>query len=178
MFKNILCLYLLLIAPLSMAGNNSNVTLPAGQIRVQGEIVAETCEVEASVVHMGQVSSYRFSGVGDDADPVPFSLHLRDCKPSVSDHVRVVFRGVADSQNSDVLSIGEGNGIASGVGIALFDEEGQLIPLMPIDLEPQDWKHLTEGENDLQFIAKYRATKDRVIGGAANAQAWFSLIYQ
>ncbi|HGM7585001.1 TPA: fimbrial protein, partial [Serratia marcescens] len=81
----------------------------------------------------------------------------------------------ADGKNPDVLSVGEGEGIASGVGIALFDEQGQLIP---INSEPQSWKSLTKGTRILQFVAKYRATGNSVIGGAANAQAWFSLTYQ
>ena len=179
MLKTRLGLFLLFIAPLSIAGNKWNVTLPGGLMRFQGELIAEACTVEAGdrqlVVRMGQVSSNRFKDAGDDADPVPFSLHLQDCNPNVSDRVGIVFHGVADGKNPDVLSVGEGEGIASGVGIALFDEQGQLIP---INSEPQSWKPLTKGTRILQFVAKYRATGNTVIGGAANAQAWFSLTYQ
>ena len=35
----------------------------------------------------------------------------------------------ADGKNPDVLSVGEGPGIASGIGIALFDSQGQQLPL-------------------------------------------------
>lgn len=171
--------FLLFIAPLSSAGNKWNVTLPGGQMRFQGELIAEACTIEAGdrqhVVRMGQVSSNRFKKTGDDADPVPFSLHLQDCSTNVSERVGIVFHGVADGKKPDVLSVGEGEGIATGVGIALFDNQGQLIP---IDSEPQSYKKLVRGTRVLQFVAKYRATGNTVIGGTANAQAWFSLTYQ
>lgn len=73
-----------------------------------------------------------------------------------------------------MLSVGEGPGIASGIGIALFDSQGQQLPLN----RPTDrWISLYRGPTTLNFVAKYRAT-DAVTGGAANARAWFSLTYQ
>ena len=73
------------------------------------------------------------------------------------------------------LSVGEGPGIASGIGIALFDSQGQQLPLN----RPADrWISLYRGPTTLNFVAKYRATGRQVTGGAANAQAWFSLTYQ
>jgi fimbrial protein len=179
MLKNRLGLFLMFLAPLSIAGNKWNVTLPGGQMRFQGELIAEACTVEAGdrqmTVRMGQVSSNRFRAAGDDADPVSFALHLQDCNPNVSDRVGIVFHGIADGKNPDVLSVGEGEGIASGIGVALFDDTGKIIP---INSEPQAWRPLTKGLRVLQFVAKYRATGNSVTGGLANAQAWFSLTYQ
>ncbi|HBR0867700.1 TPA: fimbrial protein, partial [Klebsiella pneumoniae] len=101
--------------------------------------------------------------------------HLQDCSTAVSQHVGVTFHGVADGKNPDVLSVGEGPGIASGIGIALFDSQGQQLPLN----RPADrWISLYRGPTTLNFVAKYRATGRQVTGGAANAQAWFSLTYQ
>lgn len=71
-------------------------------------------------VNMGQVSSNRFHSTGEDASPVPFDIHLQDCSTKVSQQVGVSFRGVADGKNPDVLSVGEGPGIATGIGIAFF----------------------------------------------------------
>ncbi|WP_435339484.1 fimbrial protein, partial [Klebsiella aerogenes] len=73
---------------------------------------------------------------------VPFDIHLQDCSTAVSQHVGVSFRGVADGKNPDVLSVGEGPGIATGVGIALFDNEDQLIPL---NSPPGAWRRLYTG---------------------------------
>lgn len=168
-----------LFPPLALAGNHWNVTVAGGSMRFQGVIIAESCRVEAGdqqmTVNMGQISSNRFHSAGEDANPVPFDIHLQDCSTAVSQHVGVSFRGVADGKNPDVLSVGEGPGIATGVGIALFDKEDQLIPL---NSPPGAWRRLYTGPTTLHFVAKYRATGNQVTGGAANAQVWFSLTYQ
>ncbi|HBR2429575.1 TPA: type 1 fimbrial protein [Klebsiella pneumoniae] len=171
---------LLLLPPLALAGNHWNVTLPGGgSMRFQGLIMASSCRVEAGdrqmTVNLGQISSNRFHAVGEDSNPIPFAIHLQDCSTAVSQHVGVTFHGVADGKNPDVLSVGEGPGIASGIGIALFDSQGQQLPLN----RPTDrWISLYRGPTTLNFVAKYRATGRQVTGGAANAQAWFSLTYQ
>ena len=168
-----------LLSPLALAGNHWNVTVAGGNMRFQGVIIAESCRVEAGdqqmTVNKAQISSNRFHSAGEDANPVPFDIHLQDCSTAVSQHVGVSFRGVADGKNPDVLSVGEGPGIATGVGIALFDKEDQLIPL---NSPPGAWRRLYTGPTTLHFVAKYRATGNQVTGGAANAQVWFSLTYQ
>lgn len=109
---------LLLLPPLALAGNQWNVTLPGGSMRFQGLIMASSCRVEAGdrqmTVNLGQISSNRFHDVGEDSNPIPFAIHLQDCSTAVSQHVGVAFHGVADGKNPDVLSVGEGPGIASG----------------------------------------------------------------
>ena len=105
--------------------------------------IAETCRIEAGdkqmTVNMGQISSNRFHAVGEDSAPVPFVIHLRECSTVVSERVGVAFHGVADGKNPDVLSVGEGPGIATNIGVALFDDEGNLVP---INRPPANWKRL------------------------------------
>lgn len=168
-----------LLPMFALAGNKWNTTLPGGNMQFQGVIIAEACRIEAGdkqmTVNMGQISSNRFHAVGEDSAPVPFVIHLRECSTVVSERVGVAFHGVADGKNPDVLSVGEGPGIATNIGVALFDDEGNLVP---INRPPVNWKRLYSGSTSLHFIAKYRATGRRVTGGIANAQAWFSLTYQ
>ncbi|MEX3137565.1 fimbrial protein [Serratia ureilytica] len=172
-------LYLILLPCTALAGNNWNVILPGGNMRFQGEIIAEACRVEAgsrdmSVV-MGQVSSNRFLATGYDAKSVPFNISLLDCSASVSRTVNISFYGVADVRNPELLSIGEGNGVASGVALAIFNEKNQLIP---VNSNVDSLMYVPEkGPLSLRFIAKYRSTAPYVTGGAANAQALFSLTY-
>lgn len=172
-------LLMLLLPACALAGNKWNVTLPGGNMRFQGVIIAESCRVETGdrqlTVQMGQISSNRFHATGEDTHPVPFDIHLEECNTAVSQRVGIAFHGVADGKNPDVLSVGEGPGIASGIGIALFDKEGSLLPL---NRPPISWSQLYAGPTTLHFVAKYRATGRQVTGGAANAQAWFSLTYQ
>lgn len=169
---------MLLLPTIALAGNHWNVTTPGGNMRFQGEIIAEACSVDAGdrlmTVNMGQISSHRFHAAGEDASPVAFTIHLLDCDTTVSQRVGVTFNGVADGKDPDVLSVGEGAGIATGIGVALFNSDGSLIPL---NREPVSWTRLYDGPTTLHFVAKYRSTDRQVTGGTANAQAWFSLTY-
>lgn len=169
----------ILLSPLALAGNNWDVMLPGGNMRFHGEVIAESCRVEMGdqqmAINMGQISSNRFHSTGEDASPVSFDIHLQDCSIAVSKHVGIAFYGVADGKNPDVISVGEGPGIASGIGVALFDTDDRLIPL---NKPPQSWTRLYTGPVTLHLVAKYRATGHSVTGGKANAQAWFSLTYQ
>lgn len=172
-------LFFCLLPALVQAESQWKINLPGGHMRFQGIIIAESCRVEAGdrqmTVNMGQISSNRFHSAGEDTNPVPFDIHLQECSTAVSQRVGVAFHGVADDKNPDVLSVGEGPGIATGIGVALFDKTGSLIPL---NAPPASWTQLHTGPTTLHFVAKYRSTGNQVSGGAANAQAWFSLTYQ
>lgn len=179
MLKMKSALFCILLTPCVFAGNKWNVTVAGGNMRFHGEIIAEACRVEAGShnmsVIMGQVSSNRFHAVGEDTQPVPFDINLLDCSTAVSQRVSVAFHGIADGKNPELLSVGEGDGVASGVAVAIFDDKNQLIPINgPVysstALPP-------DGPLSLHFVAKYRATGNTVTGGRANAEAWFSLTY-
>jgi P pilus assembly protein, pilin FimA len=172
-------LTLLLLPSLALAENIWTVTLAGGDVRFQGEIIAEACRVETGdqqmIVNMGQISSNRFHSAGEDANPVPFDIHLQECNTAVSERVGITFHGIADGKNPDVLSVGEGPNIATGVSVALFDDEDRLIP---INTPPRRWNRLYKGPTTIHLVAKYRATGNQVTGGLANANAWFALTYQ
>lgn len=161
------------------AGNRWNVTVAGGLMKFQGMLLAEACTVEIGDrllrVPMGQVSSNQFRYTGQDINPVYFDIHLRDCTTNVSRRVGIAFQGVADGKDPQVLSVGEGPGTATGVGVALFDEQDRLIP---INTPPSFWSPLKNGPVTLHLVAKYRATGHEVTGGRADASALFSLTYQ
>lgn len=148
-------------------------------MKFQGEILSNTCIVDDNerflTVTMGQVSNSKFTHAGDDSDPVLFSLRFKHCSPGIARSIKIVFRGIADKANPDLLALSPETNSATGIGIALFDEQGDLIPLnsgwLPVRTD-------YNGLLTLNLIAKYRATSNDVNGGLANAQAWFSLTYQ
>lgn len=168
----------LIIPHVAFAGNKWGVTLPGGNMRFQGVVMAESCRVEAGnkmmIVDMGKISSNHFKWFGQESNPITFDIHLQDCSTSVSQRVGISFQGVSDGKNPHVLSVDSGEGSAKGLSIALFDNDGQFIPL---NSPPSIWKELYNGKTTLHFLAKYRATAKNVVGGKVNAQAWFSLTY-
>ena len=171
--------FLLVVTGQAIASPLNSVTLSGGLMRFQGEILSDTCIVDDGqqylTVPMGQVSNNKFIHAGDDSDPVLFSLYFKHCSQSVKRNINIVFRGVADQQDPDLLAIEQGNNVAHGIGIALFDEQGDLIPVNSGILSVRD---INSGPLVLNLIAKYRSTSSDVTGGLANAQAWFSLTYQ
>lgn len=173
--------YLLLafLPHIALSGDRWNVTLAGGDMRFQGLIVAEACSINTGdqqmTVNLGKVSSNRFNSTQEYIEPVSFYLHLQECNTNISQLVRVGFSGVADRENPDVLSVGEGPGMAKGVGVALFDEKENL---MPINNSGNYAYHHYTGNRTIHIIAKYKKTNYMVTAGAVNAQAWFSLTYQ
>jgi len=172
-------LLMFLLSPLALAVPHGEITESGGNMRFQGVIVAETCRVEAGdrqmMIHMGPINSNRFHPPFGDTDLVLFDVQLEDCTKMVRQHLGLSFSGVLDDKNPDVLSVGEGPGVATGVGVALFDTNNKLIPL---NGSPSEWQQLYTGPSTLHFIAKYRATDNHVTQGATNAQAWFALTYE
>lgn len=169
----------LLLGGKAIADNMWHDQLPGGLMRFEGVVIAETCSVETRdrnlTVSMGNITTDRFRLAGDEADPVPFDLHLQNCNSAVSRNVGIMFHGMADSNNPQVLSVGNGPGVATGVAVALFDERGRFVLL---DTAPRYWVPAQDGPLILHFAAKYRATGQTVSNGLANAQAWFALTYQ
>lgn len=163
---------------LPFAGASYHVIIDGGALHLRGALVAPACTVatgsRSQVVDMGQVRSNQFNGTGSDALPVSFFIRLTDCTIVASRNVGITFWGQSDHVDPHILQITSRMNAAQGVGIALFTAEGE--PIHPNTMLPAVHT-LHDGDNRLQFIAKYRATKPEVIGGIAEATAWFSLTY-
>ncbi|EHR6806610.1 type 1 fimbrial protein [Salmonella enterica] len=174
-----LVLILFLLSPAALAGNRWHVTLPGGNMRFQGEVIAEACRVvledQQMTVSMGQISSAHFHSAGEYAEPVAFDIHLTDCSTAVSQRVGVSLRGVADSREPDLLAVNDDKEASDSVAIAFFDKSGELIKL---NHPPEIWKSLVSGMVTLHFLARYKAIHYPVTGGKANGQAWFFLTYE
>ncbi|MCE0491277.1 fimbrial protein [Pantoea sp. Mb-10] len=171
-------IFILFISSSALAGNKWNVTLPGGLMRFQGEVIAEACDVETGnrqmIVNMGSVSSNRFKYLGDTANPVAFEIRLQNCKPEVRNKVSVSFWAAADGKSPNVISNGEGESFAQGIGIGIFDDENKIIPINTFE---RNWKKINKGITTFNFTAKYIATSKVVSGGIVNSQAWFALTY-
>jgi len=161
------------------AGDLHHVVIDGGIAHFRGVLTAEACAVStdsrSQTVDMGQLRSNQFSGVGSLTSPVGFSIRLTECSTAVSEQVGVTFFGVTDGKDPQVFKAGKGVNAATGVGLALFDEQGQII--VP-NTQPRVWSRLHEGDNSLRFHARYRATSRQVTGGNADALTWFALTYQ
>jgi len=148
-----------------------------GTVNFNGEIIDNTCTValgngsNSLVVPMGSVNKSSFTGRGSIASTTQFVLTMTEC-PSVN--ARVKFDGQAYDGDDTVLQLMGGPGVATGVGIQLYDQNMEVLPLFT----PSSVYALQEGEpNDLKFYASYIAMSNSVTAGAANSVANFTVTY-
>lgn len=150
-----------------------------GAMRFLGELIAEACSVETSnrnlTINMGRLRTNMLTAPGQDTDPVIFDIHLHGCGYTASTYASITFTGVADTINSDIFSISDGDNTAKGVGLAIFDSKNTLIPA---NSYPRKIERIRNGDNVLHFVAKYRATSYQITGGKADAQVLFSITYE
>lgn len=162
-----------IIAPItSLHAATSNSTT----LTVKGQIYRAACEIGMKskdfTVYMKQFSTNYFRNVNDASDPVPFQIELTDC-PATTGNASVKFDGQAVPGNSNLLRLDDVPGSASGVGVAIYDASGMVLPLWT----PSYVYPLHSGDNVLNFTARYVASQIPVTPGVAQATSDFTINY-
>ncbi|MDX7998091.1 fimbrial protein [Xenorhabdus sp. Reich] len=151
-----------------------------GTVRFEGEVIQNACKVHGDsadqTVNMGVVSADAFKKVNDTAAPTRFQIKLVDCPADMKEkNVTIKFDGPSDNDNSDLLSLTKADNAATGVAIGIYEADTHTrVPLAGAS----ENNLLHKGaEQELRFIAKYVATKDKVGPGSANAVTHFTVVY-
>lgn len=184
---NIKMIKTLIAASLLSAGSVAiadTVSSAGGTVHFKGQIVNAACAVSANstnqTVDLGQYRTANFKAVGDRSGMVPFTIKLQDCDTTVSKTAAVAFNGTSDLTDVTVLAtsnIGGGaSGAASGVGIEISDREGKV--LSPDGATYSAVQTLADGDNVLNFNARYKSTSATVTAGQADADATFTMQYE
>lgn len=167
--------YFFLVAPMifsavGLAAQTSNIT-------IVGAVHVAACEVDPSTqnfdVIMGKFNISQLQHVGDTTTPVLFSIKLTDC-PETTNSALIKLDGMADPYNNNLIRLDDVEGSASGIGVAVYDNSGTLLPLWT----PSSSYNLQKGNNILNFTAKYVTSAVPVTAGIANATSDFTLNYQ
>ncbi|MBI6547328.1 fimbrial protein [Xenorhabdus lircayensis] len=151
-----------------------------GKIKFTGKITATTCKIDSNsanqTVNMGTISSSSFNGVNTVSAPTRFSIKLSECPTSIG-RAQVKFDGQTDTTNRHLLALSKGGkeSAASGVAIALYEDDGNTLINMIENSRTRDL--IAQKSNTLNFIAKYIATAEAVTPGAGDAVANFTIIY-
>lgn len=148
-----------------------------GTVNFNGEITDNACKVDIGAnntmtVNLGSVARTAFTAAGDHASATGFKLKLANCPKSVASAV-VKFDGVGYDSDTSVLKLTQETGVATGVAVELSDVSQTKLPLFTASASYP----LTEGENTLQFYARYVAMTNSVTSGPANATSTFTLNY-
>lgn len=151
-----------------------------GTINFTGTILDSACTVDTSTanqsVNLGKVVKSAFEAKGSVAAATRFNIILNNCPDSVTS-ASVKFDGAADANDSSILSLASGQ-TAKGVGVAFYEEdEVTPIPLATAS-KSLNLNTVEKNSNKMTFIAKYKATMDKVVAGTANAASDFTISYQ
>ena len=158
------------------------VVVDGGRIKMRGELVNSACAVapdsQSMRVDMGQYRTNTFGEVGSYSTvTVPFSLHLVECQPDVASLVGVSFQGLSPAEDPQVfVASAQASGMPgeSGLGLALFDPQQQLI--IP-NASPNYYLPITTKEMILHFSARYRVISLPLVPGNLLTDVWFTLVY-
>lgn len=150
-------------------------------ISIRGYIIDNTCVVSAGSVNipvdLKKNNAKDFFRVGYTAPSQSFSIILSPCGKHVTG-VKVMFTGVGDDNNAQLLKLDSGTGMAAGLGIQLLDKLQQPLAintgfssLSAIDLVPGV-------PNTLTYHARLMSTQYPVSPGIISSTATFTLEYQ
>lgn len=158
------------------------VTVNGGTVHFTGELVNAACAVSTAsanqTVELGQYRTASLAAVGEKTTPVPFKIQLVDCDPTVQATAAVAFYGQTSDANPELLAVSAGGTnatAAQNVGIEVADDKSKILGFGGDDFSTP--KALLEGNNDLNFSARYVAT-GVATPGTANADATFVVKYE
>ncbi|QMI06732.1 fimbrial protein [Citrobacter sp. RHB25-C09] len=107
--------------------------LIGGDLSFKGVVVAYPCSIapesERVPVDFGNISTKSLY-INGKTTPIPFTIKLQDCNPSVLSTVTVTFSGTPNAELADRLQItASAPGNASGVGIGLLEADDTPVRL-------------------------------------------------
>ncbi|AZC31143.1 fimbrial protein [Pseudomonas chlororaphis] len=149
-----------------------------GTINFIGNITDAACTVTANTanqtVTLGTVQSSALNSVGATAAPTRFNIVLTSCPANVN-NATIKFDGPANPANSSLLALTNTAGVATGVGIGLYEQDA--VTQIPVGGTSASQALSTTADTTFNFIAKYVATNATVVAGSANAVSDFTVTY-
>lgn len=159
-------------------------TVNGGSVHFVGELVNAACTVSTDTanqtVDLGQHRTADITAIGQYTSNVPFQIKLVDCDPSVSATAKFAFNGSTVATDPTVLSVSSGASsnatAATGVGIEINDSKGKV--LTPDGTVFSNATTMIDGNNTINFVARYKSTAAKATAGQANADANFVISFE
>lgn len=169
---------LIALSLLAASASVSTANAADGTINFTGNITDQACTVSTSsasqTVALGTISASSFGAAGATSAPTSFDIVLTSCPPALTS-ASVKFDGATNAANSNLLAITGGTGVATGVGIALYESNNST--LIPVASASAAKALSSTNDTTLTYIAKYMSTAASVTAGTANAVSDFTIAY-
>jgi type 1 fimbria pilin len=176
--KPLLSISLLLLLPVTGAVHAAEVS--GGTVNFHGSVVTTACAISSNSadlnVELGEIRATTLKTAGSQSAAAKnFSIVLQGCDSKTSTGVAVTFTGPADKGDPTSLAVGSNGGAstAQNVAIRLYDENGAQVKLGIAS----GVTTLRDGDNTLNFSAKYYSAAGNVTAGDASAVATYTLTY-
>lgn len=169
--KIFISLFLFIISTSSFADDITH----AGVVRIEGLITEKTCiisdESKNFTVNMPDVPSSSVRSAGDVTEKVYFSITLTRCGSDVG-NAYIKFTGNTVSEDASLYKLEEGP--VEGLALTIFDKNKGSISN---DIKSIGFSLTPSVDNILHFFAAYKALKNNVQPGDANASVSFIVTY-
>jgi major type 1 subunit fimbrin (pilin) len=124
------------------------------------------------------VTPSSFSSAGGYAGMTDFTIDLKDCDITTLQNAQVTFSGSPDTVNNEILKNGSSTDSATGVGVALLENDGSTL----VDInggKPSKQQALSTGNTTLRFKVAYKANTSTpaVTAGNVSAKTFIDIMY-
>lgn len=176
-----------LLICLSGVGYMAAASASDGDITFQGQVVASACALNGfnggtttngAIMSLASVTPSSFTSAGGYAGMKDFTIDLKDCDTTTLKNAQVSFSGSPDPVDNAILKNGQTNGPASGVGVAILENDGSTL----VDINggmPSKAQALSEGATSLKFKVAYKANTSTpdVKAGGVSAKTFVDITY-
>jgi major type 1 subunit fimbrin (pilin) len=157
-----------------------------GDITFTGKVTASACSLKgfngmaatSSLMTLVNVTPDSFGQAGGYSGMEDFTIDLQDCDITTLKNARVAFSGTADAVDDEILKNTETNSPASGVGIAILENDGVTLVDINGNL-PSKSQALSAGNTALKFKVAYKANTatPAVTPGVVKAKTFVDISY-
>jgi len=157
-----------------------------GDITFTGKVTASTCSLKgfngmpitSSLMELASVTPSSFEAAAGYAGMQDFTIDLQDCDITTMTNARVSFSGTPDTVDNEILKNTETSTPATGVGIAILENDGATL----IDINgglPSKSQALSAGNTELKFKVAYKANTatPAVTAGNVKAKTFVDITY-
>ena len=159
-----------------------------GDITFTGLVTSSACSLSGfnggttttgETMALPTVTPSSFSASNGYAGMTDFTVDLKDCDITTFKNAQVAFSGSPDSLDNEILKNNASTSPASGVGVAILENDGTTL----IDLNggaPSQKQQLSEGKTSLKFKVAYKsnASTPAVTAGNVSAKTFIDITYQ
>ncbi|NLS52151.1 fimbrial protein [Hafnia alvei] len=170
-----------------LAASSFSALASDGDITFVGTVSASACTLKGfngdtvtsdAAMTLPTVTPSSFNSAFGYAGMMDFTIDLKDCDKTTLSNAEVTFSGSPDAVDNNILKNGSSSNPATGVGVALLENDGTTL----VDInggKPSKPQALSTGNTTLRFKVAYKANTStpEVSAGSVTAKTFIDIMY-